>query len=85
MKSAAAIVSLGFGFRGGLFFASLFLGSLLGHIYADLIGWAAGAPVVDPQNAALVGMAGMAIGIGAETPPVTDTSSGAGVCPAGAA
>ena len=29
-KAAASIVSLGFGFRGGLFFASLFLGSLVG-------------------------------------------------------
>ncbi|MCC3264183.1 chloride channel protein, partial [Paenibacillus polymyxa] len=29
MKSAAAVVSRGCGFRGGLFFASLFLGSLL--------------------------------------------------------
>ena len=63
MKSAASIVSLGFGFRGGLFFASLFLGSLLGHIYADLIGWVAGAPVVDPQNAALVGMAAFAVAV----------------------
>jgi CIC family chloride channel protein len=63
MKSAASIVSLGFGFRGGLFFASLFLGSLLGHIYADLIGWAAGSPVVDPRNAALVGMAAFAVAV----------------------
>ncbi|KTT98160.1 chloride channel protein, partial [Sphingomonas yabuuchiae] len=63
MKSAASIVSLGFGFRGGLFFASLFLGSLLGHIYADLIGLMMGAPVVDPQNAALVGMAAFAVAV----------------------
>lgn len=63
MKSAASIVSLGFGFRGGLFFASLFLGSLLGHIYADLIRLMVGAPVVDPQNAALVGMAAFAVAV----------------------
>ena len=29
--------ALGFGFRGGLFFASLFLGSLVGHAFADVI------------------------------------------------
>lgn len=32
-KIAASVISLGFGFRGGLFFASLFLGSLLGQIF----------------------------------------------------
>lgn len=63
MKSAASVVSLGFGFRGGLFFASLFLGSLLGHIYADLIAWGAGSAIIDPQNAALVGMAAFAVAV----------------------
>lgn len=63
MKSAGSIVSLGFGFRGGLFFASLFLGSLLGHIYADLIAWGAGTAIIDPQNAALVGMAAFAVAV----------------------
>ena len=33
MKLMAAIVSLGSGFRGGLFFTSLFVGSLLGKLY----------------------------------------------------
>ena len=36
-KSLASIVSLGFGFRGGLFFASLFLGTLAGHLFAGLV------------------------------------------------
>ena len=36
LKLAASAISLGFGFRGGLFFASLFLGSLVGrqHVQA---------------------------------------------------
>ncbi|MBB4954607.1 CIC family chloride channel protein [Agrobacterium vitis] len=34
MKSVASAVSIGSGFRGGLFFASLFMGSLLGKIFA---------------------------------------------------
>ena len=37
-KSLASVISLGFGFRGGLFFASLFLGTLVGHLYADFAG-----------------------------------------------
>jgi CIC family chloride channel protein len=33
LKLAASMISLGSGFRGGLFFASLFIGSLLGKLY----------------------------------------------------
>lgn len=63
LKTGASIVSLGFGFRGGLFFASLFLGSLLGQIYAGLI-LLTGLPVVlQPENAALVGMGALAVAV----------------------
>jgi CIC family chloride channel protein len=62
-KSLASIVSLGFGFRGGLFFASLFLGTLLGHLYSAGAGWIAGQAVLDPGNAAMVGMAALATAI----------------------
>ncbi|MBP2279176.1 chloride channel protein [Sphingomonas sp. PL20] len=55
-KSAASVVSLGFGFRGGLFFASLFLGTLIGHLFAASLTTLVGYTVVDPHNAALVGM-----------------------------
>jgi CIC family chloride channel protein len=63
VKSVASIISLGFGFRGGLFFASLFLGSLLGHLFAGGLEWIAGEPLVDPRNAALVGMAALAVAV----------------------
>jgi len=63
MKSAASVISLGFGFRGGLFFASLFLGSLLGQLYAGGLGWIAGQALVDRENAALVGMAALAVAV----------------------
>jgi CIC family chloride channel protein len=63
VKCAASIISLGFGFRGGLFFASLFLGSLLGHLFAGSLEWMIGSPGVDPHNAALVGMAALAVGV----------------------
>jgi len=63
LKATASIVSLGFGFRGGLFFASLFLGSLGGQIYARLIDLA-GAPILlPPENAALVGMGALAVAV----------------------
>lgn len=62
-KSAASIVSLGFGFRGGLFFASLFLGTLIGHLFAGGLVLVVGHPVVDPRNAALVGMAAFAVAV----------------------
>lgn len=62
-KSAASIVSLGFGFRGGLFFASLFLGTLIGHLFAAVLTMIVGHQVVDPHNAALVGMAALAVSV----------------------
>jgi CIC family chloride channel protein len=63
LKSAASIVSLGFGFRGGLFFASLFLGTLLGQIYARALGLTGLSVELAPENAALVGMGALAVAI----------------------
>jgi len=34
LKAIASVISLGTGFRGGLFFATLFLGALGGHLFA---------------------------------------------------
>jgi CIC family chloride channel protein len=63
LKSLASIVSLSIGFRGGLFFASLFLGSLMGQIYAGLFAMTDLPATLDPQNAALVGMGALATAI----------------------
>src|SRR5579883_1106966 len=38
LKAAASVISLGTGFRGGLFFASLFLGGMAGQTYYYAIG-----------------------------------------------
>lgn len=63
LKALASAVSIGSGFRGGLFFASLFLGALLGKIFAQL------AVMVDPTLApdaavfAIVGMTGLAVAV----------------------
>ena len=37
LKAIASILSLGSGFRGGLFFATLFLGALGGHLFAGAV------------------------------------------------
>jgi CIC family chloride channel protein len=63
MKISASVISLGFGFRGGLFFASLFLGSLLGQIYAGGLDLTPLAEKLSPENAALVGMGALAVAI----------------------
>ena len=64
LKALASIVSLGFGFRGGLFFASLFLGSLLGRAYALGLAQLHGLPAaLDPTVAALVGMSALAAAV----------------------
>lgn len=62
-KCLASIVSLGFGFRGGLFFASLFIGTLIGHLFAGTLAMASGFAVIDPRDAALVGMAALAVAV----------------------
>ena len=63
LKIMASAVSLGFGFRGGLFFASLFIGSLAGQLFAGVLARIGGAPPIDPSDAALIGMAAMAVAI----------------------
>jgi CIC family chloride channel protein len=63
LKVLASVISLSFGFRGGLFFASLFLGSLLGPVFAQAIDLATGRQLLDPNDAALVGMAALAVTI----------------------
>ncbi|WP_284247178.1 chloride channel protein, partial [Methylobacterium haplocladii] len=61
-KAAASAISIGSGFRGGLFFASLFLGALAGKIFYVL------APGIDAiamtaTAYAIVGMAALAVAI----------------------
>lgn len=63
LKSLASAVSIGSGYRGGLFFASLYLGGLTGLLfYALAIQVAPGLPL-DGTTCAIVGMAGMSVTI----------------------
>ena len=62
-KALASVVSLGFGFRGGLFFASLYLGSLLGRVFAMLLTTTGLDSGIDPLAGSLVGMGALAVAI----------------------
>ncbi len=63
LKSLASAVSIGSGYRGGLFFASLYLGGLTGLLfYAIAIQLAPSLPL-DGTTCAIVGMAGMSVTI----------------------
>ncbi|MDO6412881.1 chloride channel protein [Sphingomonas sp. BIUV-7] len=62
-KIVASVISLGFGFRGGLFFASLFLGSITGQLFAGLVNLIPGASPVNGNDAALIGMAALAVAV----------------------
>ena len=63
LKSLASAISIGSGFRGGLFFASLYLGGLLGKLF---FAWAIilvpGLPI-DGDTCAIVAMAGLSVTI----------------------
>jgi CIC family chloride channel protein len=63
LKVIACLISLSSGFRGGLFFASLFVGSLLGKFYAGVL-LASGLDItVDPLVSMLTGMATMGVAV----------------------
>jgi CIC family chloride channel protein len=63
LKACASAISIGSGFRGGLFFASLFLGALLGKAFAGVLALVSTAHAVSPVVCALVGMSGLAVAI----------------------
>jgi CIC family chloride channel protein len=63
LKIMASVIALSFGFRGGLFFASLFLGSLLGQIFAGAVAMLGPGFTLDLNDAALVGMAALSVSV----------------------
>jgi CIC family chloride channel protein len=63
LKSAASAISIGSGFRGGLFFAALFLGALTGGLFAGVINTEFPALRLDPQAYAVIGMSSMATAV----------------------
>jgi CIC family chloride channel protein len=63
LKSLASVVSLGFGFRGGLFFASLLLGALAGRLLADGIDFVIPSLALDPHIYAIIGMGAVSVSV----------------------
>ncbi len=63
LKACASAISIGSGFRGGLFFASLFLGALLGKAFALGLMLATTAHAVPEAVCILVGMSALAVAI----------------------
>lgn len=62
-KIAATSASVGSGFRGGLFFASLFLGVLAGRLYGVSLEMLFPGLALDPTVTAVVGMSALAVGV----------------------
>ena len=63
LKALASAISIGSGFRGGLFFASLFLGALLGKLFAGLLALVTVVQALPAVVCALVGMSGLAVAV----------------------
>jgi CIC family chloride channel protein len=62
-KIVASAVSIGSGFRGGLFSTSLFLGSLFGSLIGAVLAWLGPHLGTDPLICTLVGMGAVAAAI----------------------
>jgi CIC family chloride channel protein len=63
LKSLASIVSLGTGFRGGLFFASLLIGALGGRLFADIVNMIWPAAGLDAHIYAIIGMGALSVSV----------------------
>ncbi len=63
LKILAALISLGSGFRGGLFFASLFVGALVGKLFGEAFTRWLPAYGLDPTACTLAGMGTVAVAI----------------------
>src|SRR5215472_9147067 len=63
LKAAASVVSLGSGFRGGLFFASLLLGALGGQLVCAGLAMAMPSLPLNPQAYAVIGMGALSVAI----------------------
>jgi CIC family chloride channel protein len=63
LKTLASIVSLGTGFRGGLFFATLFLGALGGHLFAVGFNAIGAGFTIDPAVYTIIGMSALSASV----------------------
>jgi CIC family chloride channel protein len=63
LKALASIVSLGSGFRGGLFFATLFMGALGGRLFAAGVDLVWPGLALDPNVYAVIGMSALSASV----------------------
>ncbi|HML12564.1 MAG TPA: chloride channel protein [Xanthobacteraceae bacterium] len=63
LKATASVISLGSGFRGGLFFASLLLGALGGQLVCAGLGKVLPGLPLNPQAYAIIGMGALSVSI----------------------
>lgn len=63
LKLCACLISLASGFRGGLFFASLFFGCLIGKLFSLVLQLPVFGLALDPLISALAGMACLGVAI----------------------
>jgi chloride channel protein, CIC family len=63
LKTLASVISLGAGFRGGLFFATLFLGAIGGRLFADGFDGIWPGLHLDPNVYAVIGMSALSASV----------------------
>jgi len=63
LKALASVLSLGTGFRGGLFFSSLLLGALGGRLFADALSSFWPALALDAHIYAIIGMGALSVSV----------------------
>ena len=63
LKAIASVISLGSGFRGGLFFATLFLGALGGHLFAGGFDVIWPGLNLSPNVYAIIGMSALSASV----------------------
>lgn len=63
LKAVASIISLGSGFRGGLFFATLFMGALGGRLFAAGVDIVWPGLNLDPNAYAVIGMSALSASV----------------------
>ena len=63
LKILASIISLGTGFRGGLFFASLLLGALGGQLFATVFAAIAPGVHIDADAYAIIGLSALSVSV----------------------
>ncbi len=63
LKTIASIISLGSGFRGGLFFASLLLGALGGQLFASVLEFLIPGVKLDADAYAIIGLSALSVSV----------------------